>query len=155
MKFFKWFFSDKQSLLFSMTMCICMVIGMTAYNVLLNYWYQDWFWTTLLFSIFSGYFIAQILSLFIVGPLAKKVAFMLPIDKSKEIQIVLSISGCMILGMSFCMALYSVVIHSGFSSNFFSLFISGWLSSLIFAIPLQLLLVGPWVRALFPTFWKK
>ena len=54
---------------------------------------------------------AFVLDVFIVGVVAKKIAFKLPINKQNKMQMILTISCLMVLGMVTCMSLFGIVIE--------------------------------------------
>ncbi len=101
---------------------------------------------------------ASLLEIFIVGPVAKKIAFSLPYDKSKKGFVIVSLAFCMVSGMVLCMSLYGLgtsyfsnsLIGESILGSYFTLVFRNF----IFAFPLQLLIVGPLVRYLFINFVK-
>lgn len=112
----------------------------------------------ILFQLVVCFIVAASLEIVIVGPIAKKIAFALPYDKSKKIFAVVSLSFFMVIGMVLCMSLYGLGTAYFFNSlngsslleSYFSLVIKNF----VFALPLQLLIVGPLVRYLFTKFVK-
>ncbi|WP_036098463.1 DUF2798 domain-containing protein [Listeria floridensis] len=133
----------KEAFIFTTLMCFLMVLGMSVYNL----WLHD----NLSFSSFVTGFIpafvaAFILDVFIVGILAKKIAFQLPINHQSKLQLVLTITVLMILGMVTFMSLFGLVMEIGFSSEIWSAYAHTWLLNFLAALPLQLLVVGPCSR---------
>jgi len=133
--------SKKEGLIFGVMMCFGMVIVMSLYNAVINGTIQD-------FSMFSvveiviGLVIALLLDIAVLGPLARKIAFSLPIDRSKKINMILAMSTCMVIGMVLFMSVFGLVT---------AVFAHGLV---IMALPLQLLIMGPLVRGLFTKVVK-
>ncbi|WP_169090642.1 hypothetical protein [Paenibacillus sp. PL91] len=102
--------------------------------------------------------IASLLELFVVGPVAQKIAFSLPYDKSKKVFVILSLAFFMVSGMVLCMSLYGLgsvyfsdsLLGESLVESYFTLVFKNF----IFAFPLQLIIVGPLVRYLFVKFVK-
>ncbi|WP_153733596.1 DUF2798 domain-containing protein [Sporosarcina obsidiansis] len=148
----------RESLYFGMIMCFGMVLVMTFYNFYLNRTMFKMSFIEGITGFFSAFIIALLLDLFIVGPIAKKIAWKLTVNATKKIYTVLAISICMVLGMAFFMSIYGLVLiymHSGFTFNtvvtdFFTVFGK----NLIMALPLQIIVMGPLVRYLFVKFIK-
>lgn len=101
---------------------------------------------------------AFLLEAFIVGPVAKKIAFSLPYDKSKKGLVILSLSFFMVTGMVLCMSLFGLgmayVTNSLGGGSLFAQYVSMVGKNFLIAFPLQLILVGPLVRYLFGKFVK-
>ena len=93
-----------------------------------------------------------------VGPVAKKMAFSLPYDKSKKGLVILSLSFFMVTGMVLCMSLFGLgmayVTNSLGGGSLFAQYVSMVGKNFLIAFPLQLILVGPLVRYLFVKFVK-
>lgn len=90
--------------------------------------------------------VAFILDVFIVGVIAKKLAFKLPINKDSKLQLILTISSLMVLGMVTCMSLFGILMGGSGSEDLLSAYLTAWKMNVIAALPLQLLLVGPFSR---------
>ncbi|OXM83270.1 hypothetical protein [Paenibacillus rigui] len=150
--------TKKENFYFGLMMCSGMVLFMTFYNLFTNGLLGTISWKGILVQLMMIFATAFLLEIFIVGPVAKKIAFSLPYDKSKKVLVILSVAFCMVSGMVLCMSLYGLV--TAYLSNrltgeslvasYFSLV----LKNFIFAFPLQLLIVGPLVRFLFVKFVK-
>lgn len=137
--------NKKESLFFTGIMCFSMVLGMSAYNLLLH---GEFSAVELIKGFIPGFVLAFILDEFVVGVMAKKIAFKLPIDTGKPLQIILSITFCMVLGMVTCMSLFGIVMEMELSQISFAAYLSAWKLNFIVALPLQLLIVGPISRRL-------
>lgn len=134
-------------------MCFGMVIVMTFYNLFTNGLIGTVSLKGILIQFILGFITAFLLELFIVGPVAKKIALSLPYDKSKKVFVILSISFFMVIGMVLCMSLYGLgnayfsnsLIGESLLESYFSIVFKNF----IFAFPLQLIIMGPLVRYLF------
>ncbi|WP_419875107.1 hypothetical protein [Candidatus Pristimantibacillus sp. PTI5] len=150
--------TKKEDFYFGMMMCFGMVVVMTCYNLIRNGLIGTIPLQGLLMQFVLGFIIAFLLELFIVGPVAKKIALSLPYDKSKKAFVILSISFCMVIGMVLCMSLYGLV--TAYFSNglagkpLLETYFSFVFNNFIFAFPLQLIIMGPLVRFLFSKFVK-
>ena len=132
--------NKKESLIFTSLMCSMMLMGMSVYNLLLHGHFSM---GELLKGFIPGVIVAFILDEFVVGVLAKKIAFKLPINPEKKIQVILTITFCMVLGMVTCMSLFGIIIELGFPNKMLGLYLHAWKMNFIVALPLQLIIVGP------------
>lgn len=136
--------NKKEGIFFTTLMCLLMVVGMSVYNLMLH---QDFSIKNVLVGLLPGFVVAFILDSFVVGVIAKKIAFQLPfIDKTKPIQLILSISTLMVLGMVTCMSLFGLVIEGGVEAVSMASYAFAWRMNFIVALPYQLLIVGPFSR---------
>ncbi|MEH7097147.1 DUF2798 domain-containing protein [Neobacillus vireti] len=150
--------TKRESILFGTMMCFGMVLIMSVYNLFLNGLIGELSVGEMFIEGAIGFMIALFLDLFLVGPTAKKVAFMLPYDKSKKVYVILAISFCMVVGMVLFMSLYGLgtaflnngVRTGSMITSYFSIVIKNF----IVAFPLQLLIMGPIVRFLFVKIIK-
>lgn len=133
-----------KNLIFTSLMCFLMVLGMSNYNLLIN---DDFSILNLTRGVIIGFLVAIILDIFVVGKIAKKITYNLSfINKNKPIQLILTISFLMILGMVTLMSFFGLVLEGGFSSLSFSIYLNAWMMNFIVALPYQLLIVGPFSR---------
>ncbi|MGM0875892.1 MAG: hypothetical protein ACQEWV_14135 [Bacillota bacterium] len=150
--------TKKESFYFGLMMCFGMVVVMTFYNLFINGLIGIVPFKGILIQLMLGFIIAFLLELFIVGPAAQKIAFSLPYDKSKKLFEILSISFFMVVGMVLFMSLYGLVTAYFFNSlteeSLLKSYYSIAFKNLIFAFPLQLIIMGPFVRYLFTKFVK-
>lgn len=135
--------NKKEGIIFTSLMCFCMVFGMSLYNLVIH---NQFTWTALLLGLIPGFVVAFILDVFIVGVIAKKLAFKLPINKDSKLQLILTISSLMVLGMVTCMSLFGILMGGSGSEDLLSAYLTAWKMNVIAALPLQLLLVGPFSR---------
>jgi biotin transporter BioY len=132
--------NKKEGILFTSLMCFLMVLGMSLYNLFLH---DDLSVGALLQGLVPGFVVAFILDTFVVGVIAKKIAFKLPINKEKRYQVILSISFFMVLGMVSLMSLFGIIIEGGIPGDLGSAYLQAWKMNFIVALPFQLLIVGP------------
>lgn len=136
-----------------------MVLFMTTYNMATRGLFGSITFIEFVVQLLLTFVVAFCLELFVVGPVAKKIAFSLPYNKSNKLLVILTLSLSMVIGMVLCMSLY------GWSMAYFSDgttdqsmlqgYVSLILKNFIFAFPLQLIVVGPLVRFLFAKFVKR
>ena len=132
--------NKKEGIIFTTIMCSMMVLGMSMYNLLLH---DNFGLVTLLAGLVPGFVVAFILDVFVVGVIAKKIAFQLPINKKSKVQLILTISSLMVLGMVTFMSLFGVLMEGGIPDNLWAAYSEAWRMNVIVALPLQLLIVGP------------
>lgn len=145
--------TKKEQVYFGLMMCTGMVIFMTIYNLITNGLMGKISFMAILLQLILGFVIAFSLESFVVGPIAKKIVFSLLRNKSSKILMVVLMALCMVIGMVTFMSIYGLVsayhadsiVGDSLLSNYFSIF----LKNFIFALPLQLLIVGPAVRLVF------
>lgn len=143
---------------FGMMMCFGMVTVMTCYNLWINGLFGKISVQMFLGEFIIGLLVAFVMDMFVVGPVAKKLALSLPYDKSKKKYMILSISLFMIIGMVLTMSLYGLgtayiangLLGESLLTSYFK--IAG--KNFIMALPLQLVVMGPIVRFLFMKFVK-
>lgn len=135
--------NKKEGIIFTTMMCFLMVLGMSTYNLWLH---QALDISTLLAGLVPGFIVAFILDVFIVGVLAKKIAFKLPVNSKSKVQMILTISCLMVLGMVTCMSLFGVLMQQDLPDQLWLAYLNAWKMNVIAALPLQLLIVGPLSR---------
>ena len=140
-----------QKFIFTLMMCFCMVLGMTIYNMILNEGFHSNLLNNLLKDFWLGFIVALLLDIFIVGKLAKPLAFKIvkPTKETKQIKIILAISSCMVVGMVLFMSIFGAIVSSGFTIDALKLYPLCVLRNFIMALPLNLLIVSPIVRFIF------
>ncbi len=136
--------NKKEGIIFTSLMCFLMVLGMSIYNLMLH---NDFSLSNLLVGLVPGFMVAFILDVFVVGVFAKKIAFNLSfIDKTKPIQLILSISCLMIIGMVTFMSLFGLIVEGGLGGVSGLAYLYAWKMNILVALPYQLILVGPFSR---------
>lgn len=145
--------NKRESIIFTTLMCSLMVVGMSLYNLVLHH---DFSMMNLVKGFIPGFIVAYLLDTFVVGSIAKKITFKLPfIDKAKPIQLILSISCCMIIGMVSLMSVFGILIEQGLSGLSIASYSRTWIMNFIVALPYQLLFVGPVSRKVLRNFQSK
>ena len=137
--------NKKEGIIFTTIMCSMMVLGMSLYNLLLH---DNLALMPLLAGLVPGFVVAFVLDVFIVGVIAKKIAFRLPIKKGNKLQLILTVSSLMVLGMVTFMSLFGVLMEGGIPDNLWAAYSEAWRMNVIVALPLQLLVVGPVPRTI-------
>jgi biotin transporter BioY len=137
--------NKKEGIIFTTIMCFMMVLGMSMYNLLLH---DKLALIPLAVGLVPGFVVAFILDVFVVGVIAKKIAFQLPINKGSKLQLILTISSLMVLGMVTFMSLFGVLMEGGIPDNLWAAYSQAWRMNVIVALPLQLLIVGPISRTI-------
>ena len=137
--------NKKEGIIFTTIMCFMMVLGMSMYNLLLH---DHFGLVPLVVGLVPGFVVAFILDVFVVGVIAKKIAFRLPIKKENKVQLILTISSLMVLGMVTFMSLFGVLMEGGIPDNLWAAYSEAWRMNVIVALPLQLLVVGPVPRTI-------
>lgn len=132
--------NKKEGLIFTVTMCFLMVCGMSMYNLALV---GQLSLVKFAIGLIPGFIVAFFFDTVIVGPVAKKIAFKLPIDRNSKLQIILTISLLMVTGMVTFMSIFGLLMRPQMPQNLVSAYFAGWGMNFIAALPLQLLIVGP------------
>lgn len=148
--------SKKEEFYFGLMMVTGMVVFMTSYNVIRNDALGTLTWQAALVQLLAGFAVAFVVEMYVVGPIAKKLAFALPFDKSKKLYVIVSLALFMVTGMVLSMSVFGLVMsyYSGhwggesLVSSYFSLVFYNF----VFAFPLQLIVMGPLVRFLFSKY---
>jgi hypothetical protein len=148
--------TKREDFYFGLMMCAGMVVVMTTYNLIRNDLLGTMPWSGILVQFILGFIVAFLLELFVVGPVAKKIASTVLNEKSKKVVAILIISLLMVVGMVSSMSLFGL--GSAYFSNglngesLLASYFSILFNNLIFALPLQLIVMGPLVRYLFIKF---
>ncbi|WP_379136322.1 DUF2798 domain-containing protein [Paenibacillus sp. sgz500958] len=146
--------NKKEALVFTSIMCFFMVLVMCFYNVILVQGLSGSVFKEVGIAILPALAIALILDVFVVGKVAKGLAHKLIKATDPVIRKVLTISFFMVSGMALCMSLFGSLMHYGFSSDALSRWLPTFGINFIFALPLQMLLVGPLTRFLFIRIYQ-
>ena len=143
--------NKKEGIIFGVTMCFFMVCGMSAYKLALV---GKLSFTKFAIGLIPGFIVAFFFDTVIVGPVAKKLAFKLPIDRNNKLQTILAISLLMVTGMVTFMSVFGLLMHPELPKNIVSAYFTAWGMNFIAALPLQLLLVGP-ISRLKLQMWQR
>ena len=141
--------NKRESMVFTIIMCAFMVFFMTLYNTARIHGVSSNLLATAWLGFPLAYAIAIIGDLFIVAPTAKKIALKIvgydaPLWKKK-----IAIPTCMVCGMVLIMSLFGAVMGVGLSFQTLIVWLYNIPSNFVVALPLQLLLAGPFVRFIF------
>ena len=143
--------NKKEGIIFEVTMCFLMVCGMSAYNLALV---GKLSFEKFAIGLIPGFIVAFFFDTVIVGPIAKKLAFKLPIDRNNKLQTILAISLLMITGMVTFMSVFGLLMRPELPENIIHAYFTAWGMNFIAALPLQLLLVGP-ISRLKLQMWQR
>ena len=143
--------NKKEGIIFGVTMCFLMVCGMSTYNLALV---GKLSYTKFVIGLIPGFIVAFFFDTVIVGPIAKKLAFKLPIDRNNKLQTILAISLLMITGMVTFMSVFGLLMRPELPENIIQAYFTAWGMNFIAALPLQLLLVGP-ISRLKLQMWQR
>ncbi|MGG1686515.1 DUF2798 domain-containing protein [Pseudalkalibacillus sp. NRS-1564] len=150
--------TKKEGFYFGLMMCFGMVCVMTFYNLSTNGLLGEMALIELLMSLLLGYIIALSFEFIVVAPIAKKITFRLPFNKSYKWKVILILSTCMVIGMVFFMSFYGLIMSyaniGSMEYSFLREYVSLFMKNVIVAFPLQLLIMGPLVRWLFVKYVK-
>lgn len=140
-----------QKFIFTLMMCFGMVLSMTIYNMILNEGFHGQFFHHLLTDFWLGFFVALLLDLFIVGKIAKPIAFKIvkTTQTTNQIKIIFAISSCMVIGMVLLMSMYGAIVAVGFNRTALTIYPLAVVRNFIVALPLNLLIMSPLVRLSF------
>lgn len=141
--------NKKESLIFTIFMCAFMVFWMSVYNVSLHLGLN----TSAIKEAWLGFPIAYLFAILcdwiIVSKIAKFLAFKIVSYQSKAIVKVIAISFFMVCGMVLLMSLYGAIEQNGLTSNLLEVYLMNVGRNFIVALPLQLLIAGPFIRRVF------
>ena len=152
--------NKRESLLFTLIMCFCMVLWMSICNIVLH---GGELGVATLASAWMGfpfaYVFAMLCDWFVASPLAKGFAFkyLVTPGKSSPRAMTLAVSSCMVVPMVLVMSLYGALeggLHvPGGLPAFLPSLPMAWLQAVVFnfamALPWNLLVAGPFARFVF------
>lgn len=145
--------TKKEQVVFGLMMCFGMVTIMLLFNLYNSGMIGKLSLMEILLQFVICFVVAFAVESILVGPVAKKVAFSLPFDKSNKLVVVLTLSFFMVVGMVLVMSFYGVM-TSYFTNglgghSILRSYGSAIGHNFLLALPAQLLVVGPIVRAVF------
>ena len=147
--------NKRESLIYTVLMCFCMVLWMSMYNVTLH---MGGFSLEVLKEGWLGFPIAYVFAMccdwFLVSGLAKGFAFRFLVKpESEPFKKAIAVSCCMVVPMVIIMSFYGAmeaIVSGGAGWNqLLLIWITNIPRNLIMALPLQLLIAGPFIRGLF------
>lgn len=145
--------NKKEALVFTSIMCFWMVLVMCFYNVALSTGFTPAIFKEAAAAFLPALAVALVLDIFLVGKIAKGLAFKLLKPNAHPVQKVLLISTFMVCGMALCMSLFGTLMHQGFSLDLPLRWLKTYGLNLLAALPLQLLIVGPLTRFIFTRLY--
>ncbi|ARK32321.1 DUF2798 domain-containing protein [Halalkalibacter krulwichiae] len=147
--------NKKEGIIFGLFMCFGMVLIMSVYNTALQGFSAFTVWSVVI--IFAVTFIVAFIAESLVEPIARKLAFSVPFDRSKRMNIILALAFCMVPMMVLIMSGYGVLLQSvtiGIEGSIFTAYLKTIGLNIIVALPAQLLIVGPISRWLLTKYVK-
>lgn len=144
-----------QETVFTIMMVFAMVFIMVVYNTAMetgNLQYATFGQAIL--DMWPIYIIAFIIEKFLVGRLAKKLAFRIISPTDKPIFIILAISSFMVCLMAPTMSLVTTIMHHGFVIDLPVLWLIAFVKNFPMALCTQIFFVGPLVRLIFRSLFK-
>lgn len=145
--------NKKEAFVFTAIMCFFMVLVMSFYNVAL----VGGFSGTLVRDALGGFLpalaVALVLDVFVVGKIAKGLAGKLLKPTDPLVKKILLVSLFMVCGMAGCMSFFGTAMHYGLNDEALSHYLPTYGLNFVFALPLQLVLVGPLTRFLFQKLY--
>lgn len=141
--------NKRESMVFTVLMCAFMVFVMSVYNVIRIHGFNSEVMKTAWLGFPLAYIIALASDWFIVGPIAKKVAFKFIGLNTPVWKKVIIISTCMVTGMVLIMSLFGSIAGAGLSSKTLIIWLYNIPFNFIVALPLQMVIAGPVIRIIF------
>jgi hypothetical protein len=146
--------NKRESLIFTVMMCFFMVLWMSIYNVAIHMGGLSLesikeAWLGLPFA----YIVAMCCDWFLVSGLAKGFAFRYLVKPdSSNLRKAITVSCCMVIPMVIVMSMYGAIevcIRMGGWNHLLLIWLTNIPKNFIMALPLQIILAGPFVRFLF------
>lgn len=163
--FVKWLFmlkeeelmptNKKESLVFTIFMCAFMVFWMSVYNVSLHMGFSNDAIKEAWLGFPIAYLFAILCDWMVVSKIAKAMAFKVVSYDSKPLVKIITISSFMVCGMVILMSLYGAIEQVGFSSNTLMIWLTNMPKNFIVALPLQLIIAGPFIRSVFKIIFTR
>ena len=145
----------KESLVFTMFMCAFMVFWMSVYNVSLHFGFSSEAIKEAWLGFPLAYLFAILCDWVIISKFAKSLAFKFVNPKSKPLIKIIMISFFMVCGMVILMSLYGAVEQAGISEQTLMVWLTNIPKNFIAALPLQLLIAGPFIRSVFKILFTR
>lgn len=145
-----------QDLIFTIIMVLSMVYCMTLYNLALDKGFSGGSFFAALKAMWPEAAAAFIIQRYLVGPRVRKlVTGSFQPGTDKPIFILMTTAGLTVAFMAPIVTLFATLLHNGFTSQFPVLWLSRLAINFPFALCVQLFYVGPFVRFVFRTVFKK
>lgn len=145
-----------QDFIFTIIMVLCMVYSMTLYNMSLEFGLTYETFKNALFGMWIESVAAFFAQKYIAGSMAKRLTFrFLHPEEDKPIFITVAMAGFTVSFMAPIMTLFVAVLHNGFVVDLPLLRLPKLVQNFPFALCMQIFYVGPLVRLIFQTLFKK
>ncbi|MGN7415668.1 hypothetical protein [Paenibacillus sp. SAF-068] len=150
--------NKKEQIIFGLMMCTGMVVVMMFFNLWHSRLLGEMSLLEILLQFIVCFVIAFLVESIIVGPVARKIAFALPFDKSNKMLGVLAMSFFMVIGMVLIMSMYGMI--SAYladqlnGASVLRTYLHTIARNFSLALPYQLIILGPLVRYVFGKFIK-
>lgn len=150
-----------ESMVFTLLMSMFMASIMFLYNHAIHSGGLTWeTFKAFNYQFFIFWGIAYVLALFVAHPLAEKITFKV-VNPKKDSKIIISLVmstmmvGLMVSFMSIVGVVINAINFNSFSVEIILEYFSSVFKGFIFALPLNILIVGPLVREIFSFIYKK
>ena len=146
-----------QSVVFTLLMVFCMVYSMTVYTVALGSGGLSYMtFAVAIKEMWIEYVIVFVLIFFIISPLAVKLGpkYVSP-AKNSPLLLTVTIQSLTVMMIVPAITLIATFIHNGFTAAWFTQWITTWAKCFPAALCLQVFYIGPLVRLIFRTVFKK
>ena len=147
--------NKKESLVFTIFMCAFMVFWMSVYNVSLHLGFSSEVFKQAWLGFPIAYLFAILCDWVIVSKVAKTLAFKVVKAESAPLVKIITISSFMVIGMVILMSFYGALEQVGLSSATLMVWLRNIPKNFIVALPLQLLIAGPFIRAVFKILFTR
>jgi hypothetical protein len=141
--------NKKESFIYTLLMCAFMVFVMSLYNVSYQHGLSLESVKIACLGFPLAYIVAMLCDWFVVSKPAKVLAFKIVSFDSAPWKKIVTISSFMVCGMVVIMSLYGAIEVVGFSNRTLIVWLFNIPMNFILALPLQLLIAGPFIRFLF------
>lgn len=145
-----------QDFIFAIIMVIVMVYCMTLYNMVLEYGLNYSTFLNAFLDMWYEAIVAFLVQKFVAGSLVKKLVFrLLKPNINNPIFVILTMAGFTVSIMAPIMTLFVTILHNGFVKNIPLIWLPKLALNFPFALCLQIFYIGPLVRLIFRTIFKK
>lgn len=145
-----------QDFVFTVIMVILMVYCMTLYNDVLVYGFTYECFVQALINMWPEAIAAFLIVKFVANPLVGKLMhYIIDVKTSKKTMIAIVRAGCTAFFMCPCMTLFVTFFHNGLTTDWLLLWIPKLVINFPFALFLQIFYLGPFVRLVFRTIFKR
>lgn len=146
-----------QSIIFTAIMVFCMVFCMTCYTIAMNlggFSYQVFLHA--IREMWVEYMVVYVLIFFAITKLAQKLAFrIVNPQEDNRMFLILAIQSFTVCLIVPAITLFATFFHHGFSGAWFVQWLQLMIQCFPVALCLQIFFVGPFVRLVFRTLFKK